>query len=412
MLINNRQLQLKGEVMRVAYICADPGIPVFGTKGASVHVQEVIKGMCQRGLDVVLFAQRLGGEAPEALKDVEVHLLPALSHESATDRALSALAANEVVEKLLHASGPFDLIYERYSLWSYAGMGFAKKHGCVGMLEVNAPLIEEQKKHRELPLEEEAQKVAENVFANADAMIAVSPGVKAYLETFEQAEGRIYVIANGVNLDRFSLAAQQNAARMNNAVAQGKIEHPTIGFLGTLKPWHGVSVLVQAWGLLRKQGHFARLLIVGDGPEHDNLRQDIEQLGLLDDVCFTGAVLPENVPDWLAKMDIAVAPYPTMEHFYFSPLKIYEYMAAGLPVIATRVGHLASVIEDNQNGILVSPDSPQHLAEAMAELLACPTKAQQLGSMARRTAEKQHSWLSVVDRVLAIAKSCQSHHKT
>ena len=74
---------------------------------------------------------------------------------------------------MLAEEAPFDLIYERYSLWSNAGMHFAKTHHCVGILEVNAPLIEEQKKHRELPLENEAQAIAESVFSHADAMIAV-----------------------------------------------------------------------------------------------------------------------------------------------------------------------------------------------------------------------------------------------
>ena len=67
--------------MRVAYICADPGIPVFGTKGASVHVQEVIKGMLQLGLDVTLSAQRLGGEPPSELKESKIRTLPELATE-------------------------------------------------------------------------------------------------------------------------------------------------------------------------------------------------------------------------------------------------------------------------------------------------------------------------------------------
>ena len=137
--------------MRVAYICADPGIPVFGTKGASVHVQEVIKGMLQRGLDVTLFAQRLGGEPPAELKNIKIRTLPELPNQSATERASAALALNKTVEQMLAEEVPFDLVYERYSLWSNAGMHFAKTHDCVGILEVNAPLIEEQKKHRELP---------------------------------------------------------------------------------------------------------------------------------------------------------------------------------------------------------------------------------------------------------------------
>lgn len=388
--------------MRVAYICADPGIPVFGTKGASVHVQEVIKGMLARGLDVTLFAQRLGGDAPEALKNVPIRKLGKLPKDSAEIRARAALAANASVEALLEAEEPFDMVYERYSLWSSAGMDFAKKHGCVGVLEVNAPLIEEQKKHRELPLEDEAQRIAASVFANADAMIAVSPGVKQYLETFEQARSRVHVVANGVALDRFAPAAAKNAQRLQTLAPSSEI---TVGFLGTLKPWHGLATLVEAWALLRQKQQNVRLLIVGDGPEYEPMRSRIKSLGLSEYVEFSGAVQPENVPEWLGQMDIAVAPYPNMEHFYFSPLKIYEYMAAGIPVIATRVGHLESVVAHNQNGMLVEAENPAMMADCIAALIKEPAELVRLGRCARETAEREHSWLAAVDRILNIASA-------
>lgn len=387
--------------MRVAYICADPGIPVFGTKGASVHVQEVIKGMLKKGLDVTLFAQRLGGDVPEELKNIRIRELDKLPKDSVEIRARAALQANVKVEAMLEAEGRFDMVYERYSLWSNAGMNFAKKHGCVGILEVNAPLIEEQKKHRELPLEDEAQKIAESVFANADAMIAVSPGVAQYLETFEKAKDRVYVIANGVALDRFTPAAEQNAKRLANLTACSEV---TVGFLGTLKPWHGLATLVDAWAILRQRNENVRLLVVGDGPEYESMHSNIEKLGLLDYVKFTGAVQPEDVAQWLGKMDIAVAPYPNMEHFYFSPLKIYEYMAAGIPVIATRVGHLETVVTHEHNGVLVEAENPTAMADCIAQLIKDTTKLQQLGKNARQTAENEHSWLSVVERILAIAE--------
>ncbi len=386
--------------MRVAYVCADPGIPVFGTKGASVHVQEVIKGMLQRGLEVTLFAQRLGGDVPEALKNIKIHTLGDLPKDSGEVRARAALAANPKVEAMLEAEGPFDLVYERYSLWSNAGMNFARKHGCAGVLEVNAPLIEEQKKHRELPLEAEAQAVAESVFANADAMIAVSPGVKQYLETFEKARGRVYVVANGVALDRFAPAAARNMERLQSLTAESEV---TVGFLGTLKPWHGLATLVEAWTLLRQNRQNVRLLIVGDGPEYESIHNSIAERGLLDFVTFTGAVQPDNVPDWLGQMDIAVAPYPHMEHFYFSPLKIYEYMAAGIPVVATRVGHLENVVAHGHNGMLVEAESPQQMADCIDGLIRNLAELLRLGRAARQTAEQEHSWLSVVDRILKIA---------
>lgn len=391
--------------MRVAYICADPGIPVFGTKGASVHVQEVIKGMLQRGLEVVLFAQRLGGEVPPELSKIEIHEFPDLPNDSQQKRAAAAIAANESVEKLLESAGDFDLVYERYSLWSKAGMAFARKHQCVGILEVNAPLIEEQKIHRELPLEAEAQEIAKFVFSHADAMVAVSPGVKDYLETFSGAKGRVHVIANGVDLARFASAANQNAVKFQQQ--DNTASTPVLGFLGTLKPWHGVSGLVQAWALLRKEGYNVNLLIVGDGPQHATLSEEIAQQGLSDFVHFTGSVAPEQVPEWLARMDIATAPYPNQDRFYFSPLKIYEYMAAGLPIIATKVGHLSSIIENGYNGILAEADNPQNMAEAIAYLLDNLPEAKRLGTNARLTAEQNHSWLSVVDRILQIARNCQ-----
>lgn len=281
---------------------------------------------------------------------------------------------------MLAAEGLFDLVYERYSLWSNAGMSFAKKHGCVGLLEVNAPLIDEQKKHRELPLEEEAQQIAEFVFAQADAMIAVSPGVKQYLETFEKAKGRVHVIANGVALDRFAPAAEKNAKRLANLTA---CSVATVGFLGTLKPWHGLATLLDAWVLLRKQNQNIRLLIVGDGPEFESLHQNIEQHGLLEHVTFTGAVQPEKVPEWLGQMDIAVAPYPNMDHFYFLPLKIYEYMAAGIPVVATRVGHLESLVAEHQNGELVEAENTAAMADCIAVMLNDPNSLRQLGQCAR-----------------------------
>ncbi|ASK26736.1 glycosyl transferase family 1 [Neisseria chenwenguii] len=390
--------------MRVAYICADPGIPVFGTKGASVHVQEVIKGMLQKGLDVTLFAQRLGGDAPEELKNIKIRTLDKLPKESVEIRARAALAANEKVEAMLAAEAPFDLVYERYSLWSNAGMSFAKKHGCTGILEVNAPLIEEQKKHRELPLETEAQKIAESVFADADAMIAVSPGVKQYLETFPQAKGRIHVIANGVSLDRFAPAAAQNVQRLGRLKTGAET---TVGFLGTLKPWHGLATLVEAWALLRGRGQNVRLLVVGDGPEYESLHKSIADRGLSNFAEFTGAVQPEDVPKWLGQMDIAVAPYPHMEHFYFSPLKIYEYMAAGIPVVATRVGHLESVVSDGINGVLAEAENPPAMADCIEALAGNPEQLRLLGEAARKTAEREHSWLSVIERILSIAEECR-----
>jgi hypothetical protein len=168
--------------MRIAYICADPGVPVFGQKGCSIHVQEVIRSLLRQGVQVELFATRLGGDPPAGLETVTVHQLPAIPKGEQAAREQAALSANLDLRLALEQEAPFDLVYERYSLWSFTAMEYAQAVGIPGLLEVNAPLIEEQEKHRGLCDRASAQRVAERVFSAATALIAVSEEIKTYLE--------------------------------------------------------------------------------------------------------------------------------------------------------------------------------------------------------------------------------------
>src|SRR5262249_29646448 len=134
--------------MRIAYVCADLGVPVFGRKGCSIHVQEVVRALSEQGACVELFARRLDGEPPPGLETIPLHALPASPKGDHTLREQAALRANDDVRALLEQEGPFDLVYERYSLWSFAAMEYARASGTPGLLEVNAPLIAEQAEHR------------------------------------------------------------------------------------------------------------------------------------------------------------------------------------------------------------------------------------------------------------------------
>src|SRR5688572_21636437 len=102
--------------MRLAYICADPGVPVFGRKGASVHVQEVVRAMRGQSVEVDLFATSIGGDAPTDLAAVPLHRLPPVPKGDPASREQAALAANTDLALALERHGPFDIVYERYSL--------------------------------------------------------------------------------------------------------------------------------------------------------------------------------------------------------------------------------------------------------------------------------------------------------
>ena len=381
--------------MRVAYVSLDAGVPVFGRKGCSVHVQEVLRALLKLGARVDLFAARAGGRAPAGLEPVRLHALPPYPKADAARREREALAANDRLREMLDREGPFDLVYERYSLWGYAAMEWARGHGVPAVLEVNAPLVEEQAAHRGLVDAALAAETARRVFGAADTLVAVSAEVARYLEGFAGARGRVHVVPNGVNADRFP-----QPGRPTLPAPEGTF---TVGFLGTLKPWHGLPVLAEAFGLLHAERPDARLLVVGDGSERESLVGDLSRRGLLGAAHLAGAVAPGEVPGLLASADACVAPYKAGPGFYFSPLKVYEYMAAGRAVVASRVGQLADLVRDGETGLLCEPGDAAALAAALLRLADDPALRARLGRAARAHVLRHHTWDGAVGRILRAA---------
>jgi glycosyltransferase involved in cell wall biosynthesis len=381
--------------MRVAYVCADPGVPVFGRKGSSIHVQEVIRALRGRGDRVELFATRFDGGPPRDLESVRIHYLPPVPKGDLATRERATLATNHVLRAALDREEPFDLVYERYSLWSFAAMEYAWCVGTPGLLEVNAPLIDEQAEHRGLVDRAGAERVAKRAFEAATALIAVSDGVAAYLERYPSARGRVHVVPNGVNPDRIPIDPRPSCP--------GRPGTFTVGFVGTLKPWHGLPILVEAFDRLHRAEPDTRLLIVGDGTERAGLEAELSERGLLGASHLTGAVDPGEIPGLLASMDVAVAPYPERPDFYFSPLKVYEYMAASRPVVASRIGQVAGLIDDGVNGILCPPGDPTALAAALGRLRRQPELRARLGRAARATVLRDHTWDAVAGRIHRLA---------
>lgn len=368
---------------RIAYVCVDPGVPVFGTKGASVHVQEIVRAWRNRGAEVTVYCTRPGNDVPADLADLAVVVVP-VTGKGADREASQAEAAAELAERVVNDGA--SAVYERYSLFSDALARVTGSLGIPGFLEVNAPLIDEQRIHRTLHRETAALTALQSQVAAATRTICVSDPVTAWVQSRVAPEHheRIRTVANGVNVERIRPTTEASGT-------------PVVAFVGTLKPWHGVETLIRAQASGSREW---TLRIVGDGPQGTELRSLAADVNA--DVEFTGAVAPEMVPELLAGCSIAAAPYPrtfTDDDQYFSPLKIYEYCAAGLPVVASRVGQVPQIIDDGVTGLLVEPSDPSALAEALDELAGAPLARAAMSSAARHAAIMNHSWDIVLDRI-------------
>ncbi|MFI2102896.1 glycosyltransferase [Isoptericola sp. NPDC019693] len=416
--------------MRVAYVSSDPGVPVFGRKGSSVHVQAVLRELVRAGAEVHVVTTRPGGDVPADLADVVVHRLPVAPTGSTAGRERALQDADALVADVLdalHGRAGVDLVYERYSLWGTAATAWSRDAGVPSVLEVNAPLVAEQRTHRELADEAGAERCARAAVGAATAVVAVSGPVAAWAADRAGAHPeKVHVLSNGVDTGRIVPAAdrcggrrdlsdssrgrvhgRQGALHFGRDTSARRVRQDatplTVLFVGTLKPWHGLDVLVDAFAVVRGRVPDARLLLVGDGPEREAVLARAEALGVADAVEHAGAVAPSDVPALLHRADVAVAPYPPLDDFYFSPLKVYEYLAAGLPVVASAVGELPDALEHGAAGALVPPGDAAALADALVALAHDDDRRAALAARAREVAVERHDWSVVVRRALGFA---------
>lgn len=377
--------------MHIAYVCADPGVPVFGRKGCSVHVQEVVRALQRRGDRVTLLAARFGSDRPADLETMQVRPLPRLPSQEDPGFSEAVAALARCTEQELQALTGIDLIYERHSLWSHRAMELGSRWAVPTCLEVNAPLIEEQQRYRALLHPDLARSCVEWAYTAADTILAVSHPVAASIRARVPSHSNVQIVHNGVDVARFAPQQKQRLPRDHEGLI--------FGFCGSLKPWHGVLDLIEAFALHHRHEPRSRLLIIGDGPERAAVSQRIRERQLESQVEMTGSLAPQEIPAQLARLDVGVAPYPALPDLYFSPLKLFEYLAAGACVVAPDLGDIPALIQHGQSGLLYPAGDLQALSAVFNRLSAEPALARQLGENGRQQAWQSHSW----DQVVAIS---------
>jgi glycosyltransferase involved in cell wall biosynthesis len=231
----------------------------------------------------------------------------------------------------------------------------------------------------------------------AKKIICLSEPAKQHLiEKWQVDPEKITVIPLGVDVERFGQPYDSRVVRAQ----LGLHDAPVIMFVGSFQHWHGLDRLVESFAQVLQEFPAARLLLVGDGPARPVVERKVAELGIADSVIITGIVPHARVPEMLAVADVVAVPYPQLpQELWFSPLKLYEYMAAGKAIVASRAGQIAEVIQNGRTGILVEPGNVDDFARATIELLKDPEERKRLGRNARQQAVEHHSWEQYIRRL-------------
>jgi glycosyltransferase involved in cell wall biosynthesis len=284
-----------------------------------------------------------------------------------------------------------DLIYERYNLFYLAGTWLARWSRVPLFLEINAPLAAERIRFGGLGLPGLATRLEAYVWRSADKVLAVTGVLKRMVEQAGVPADRIEVVPNGIDPTEFTHAA---SCEIHN-------RRIVLGFVGFVRDWHGLDGVIAAMAAARDVAP-VDLVVVGDGPARAALERQAAGLGLADRVRFTGLQAREQVPALVAGFDIALQPRAVE---YASPLKIFEYMAAGRAIVAPDQENIREILRDGETALLFDPSRPEAMWRAVLRLAGDADLRHRLGAAAcAEIARRDYTWAGNARRVVGWAR--------
>ena len=395
--------------------------PAHGRGGVQDIVADLARGLVKRGHDLTLVATaRTDGLTESAESGVRVRYLAG----TPPMRAAGAWAARSVeAVAALHAERPLDVIHSQ----SFCGVHLAGRfrdvpvvaslHGThIDELRTSSGLMRENL--RTLALRDAARSgyvwltmlrrfLGEGAkLKHCAAVIATSREQHALLaRDYHVDESKLFDVWNGIDAERFSPRAPENAAR---AELGGQDGAPLVLAVARLYQDKGIQHLLRAWPAIESARPGARLAIVGDGGYRGELESLARSLGLDSRVRFLGSVALERLPAFYAAADVFVNPTVRINGY---DLTILQAMAMARPVVVSNIGSVPTAVEDGADGFLVPPGDPRALAAAILRVLDDPVKSAAVAASARSTVERRFSLDSMVTGTLAVYERVRSRPK-
>jgi glycosyltransferase involved in cell wall biosynthesis len=378
--------------MRICYVTQSG----FGVPGAErTHALEIIKALRKLGCKVLVF---YAGK-----KDAQCEIDIYESRAPFGYGALSKIFFQLWLVIKLHRAfrhGEFDVCYVRQSALMFAPGLIARWTGMPVIAEFNTYYSKQETTKGNWLLKKILRTIEANNLNQATIVVVISAVLRdLILENYDVPAERVLVVHNGANTE-FMRPLSGSDARRRYGIDESDF---VIGFVGQLHPWQGIEQLLMVLARLNTELPNVRLIVAGTSKDLAKYQKLAIKLNVSEQVYWLGAVAYEDIPEVIATFDVAVAPGDTREGVRFemrSPLKVYEYMSCGKPVVAARLQTIEPYFKERQAGFMVPRGSVDEMVSALHWLAQHPESARQMGEHARRIAVDNFSWQLVAEGLL------------
>lgn len=381
----------------IAYLRATPG-PGTQAGGAASHINGFINAAVKLGARISLLSNDQIAGLDENRTPLKIIWPKPIGSTRAAFDIYNNLLFTHGAAREIESAQP-DFIYQRYSRFSWAGVEASLRSGRPLFLEYNGSEVWVGRywdRVGSLGLLERYERLN---LAAAARIFVVSEVERQNLLRVGVEDEKIVVNPNGVDAERFqpNIGGEQVRAELG---IRG--DETLVGFVGTFGPWHGVLALAEAIKLMPKEAR-VRFLLVGSGVLRGEVERILREAKVEHRAILTGAVEHEHVPQLLDACDVLASPHVPLEDgsdFFGSPTKLFEYMAMGKGVVASRLGQIGDVLTNEETALLVAPGDARELSAAILRLVNSTGLREQLGAAARREAIARHTWTHNARRVL------------
>lgn len=404
--------------MKIAHFYQQSGLKFSDPQAAQLHIYHTIRGLQQAGHEVSLIApegrqvlctqdlgifrsdQRLAGHyAQLGLSGTALFK----GFESGVRRLQSELRlpylalfdSHRIAEAGNKNLKGFDVIHERFNLLALGGARASRRLGIPFILEVNADLLE-QRKFKNIP-ERGLRRIfaiwaTRSCFNTATKIICISKSLEDHLHSKWKVDmNKLTVLPCAADVEAFKPNYNSESLRKK----LGLTTEPIVMWVGGFYPWHDLNLLLESFTLILQKRPDAKLILVGDGQTRSSVVDIVTKNGLHHAVIMTGSIPHSEVPEMLSIADVAVVPSAPVSASHGgtgTPLKLFEYMAAGKAIVATALNEATEVIQDGYNGLLVDAGNINKFADTVLKLINHLEERHRLGQNAREQAVKQYSW--------------------